>query len=85
MHAFPNELDTVRLGLSVSKKVGNAVERNKVRRRLREIFSANLQEITGNSDLVISARPGAAQASFEELREEFLRGVRKLGRVELKS
>lgn len=79
MHTFPNELGTVRLGLSVSKKVGNAVERNKVRRRLREVFSSSLQEIQGDFDLVISARPASAGASLEDLKEEFLRGVRKLG------
>lgn len=81
MHAFPNELGTVRLGLSVSKKVGNAVERNAVRRRLREVFSSALQEINGDFDLVISARPPAARASLEDLREEFAKDIRKLGSI----
>lgn len=78
MHAFPNELGTVRLGLSVSKKVGNAVTRNAVRRRLREIFYAVSPGIPEDLDIVVSARPAAAKASFEELREEFGRGLGKI-------
>lgn len=79
VHAFPNELGTPRLGLSVSRKVGNAVTRNAVRRRLREVFHATLSEIPGNWDLVVSARPAAAEASLRELKEEFARALGKLG------
>ncbi len=79
MHAFPNESGTPRLGLSVSRKVGNAVTRNAVRRRLREVFYSTLAEVPGSWDLVVSARPPAAEASLEELREEFARSLRKLG------
>ena len=79
MHAFPNELGTPRLGLSVSRKVGNSVTRNAVRRRLKEVFYSALPEIPGNLDLVVSARPAAAGADFGELNEEFTRSLRKLG------
>jgi ribonuclease P protein component len=79
VHAFPNELGTPRLGLSVSRKVGNAVTRNAVRRRLKEVFYSGLPGIPGNLDLVVSARPAAAEADFRELDEEFARSLRKLG------
>ena len=79
VHAFPNELGSPRLGLSVSRKVGNAVTRNAVRRRLREVFHSTLSEIPGNWDLVVSARPAAAEASLRELKEEFARALGKLG------
>ncbi len=79
VHAFPNEIGTPRLGLSVSRKVGNAVRRNAVRRRLREVFYSVLSEIPGDLDLVVSARPAAAEADFSELDEEFARALRKLG------
>ena len=69
------------MGLSVSKKVGNAVVRNTLRRRMREIFAAANGEARGNLDLVISARPAARDAAFEDLREEFDRALRKLGAV----
>jgi ribonuclease P protein component len=80
VHAFPNELGTPRLGLSVSRRVGNAVTRNAVRRRLREVFHSALPEIPGNLDLVVSVRPPAAEATFRELNEEFVTSLRKLGR-----
>jgi ribonuclease P protein component len=67
------------LGLSVSRRVGNAVTRNTVRRRLREVFYLALPEIPGNLDLVVSARPAAAEAAFRELSEEFVRSLGKLG------
>jgi ribonuclease P protein component len=79
VHAFPNEFGTPRLGLSVSRRVGNAVARNTVRRRLREVFYSTLPEIPGDVDLVVSAQPAAAEASFGELSEEFVRSLRKLG------
>ena len=79
VHAFPNEFDTPRLGLSVSRRVGDAVTRNAVRRRLREVFYSTLPEIPGSLDLVVSARPAAAEANFRELNEEFVRSLRKLG------
>lgn len=79
MHAFPNERGNPRLGLSVSRKVGNAVTRNAVRRRLREVFHSCLTEVTGSLDLVVSAKPAAAAATFEELREEFSRALGKIG------
>ena len=78
MHAFPNEFGTPRLGLSVSRKVGDAVTRNAVRRRLREVFYSTLPEIPGSLDLVVSAQPAAAGADFHELNEEFARSLRKL-------
>jgi len=79
VHAFPNELGTPRLGLSVSRRVGNAVTRNAVRRRLREVFHSCISEISGNLDLVVSAKPAASGATFEELREEFGRSLGKVG------
>jgi ribonuclease P protein component len=67
------------LGLSVSRRVGNAVTRNTVRRRLREVFHSALPEIPDSLDLVVSARPAAATATFRELNEEFVRSLGKLG------
>lgn len=84
MHVFPNELGTLRLGLSVSKKVGNAVVRNGLRRRLREVFRSSSVEAKGSLDLVVSARPVAAHASFDALREEFVRALGKLGAADRK-
>ena len=78
VHAFPNEFGTPRLGLSVSRRVGNAVTRNAVRRKLREVFHASLDEVPGSWDLVVSARPEAAGAGLDELNQEFARSLRRL-------
>jgi ribonuclease P protein component len=80
VHVLPNAVGKTRLGLSVSKKVGTAVKRNGVRRRLKEVFRSSAAELPGGLDFVISARPAAAKASFEELNEEFLRSLRKLNK-----
>jgi ribonuclease P protein component len=80
VHVLPNTMGKPRLGLSVSKKVGTAVNRNKVRRRLKEVFRCSAGELPSDTDIVISARPAAAEASFEELNEEFLRSLRKLNK-----
>lgn len=77
VHALPNTLGEPRLGLSVSKKVGTAVKRNKVRRRLKEMFRSSAKRLPCDLDFVISARPAAAEASFEELNEEFSRSVQR--------
>src|ERR671912_2430333 len=79
VHAFPNEHGTPRLGLSVSRKVGNAVTRNAVRRRLREVFQSCVSGLSENLDLVVSARPAAAEATFEELQGEFCKSLGRIG------
>jgi ribonuclease P protein component len=56
-----------RLGVSVSKKVGKAVERNRVRRRLREILRAQVPGWKVGFDAVIVARAAAAGAEFSDL------------------
>jgi ribonuclease P protein component len=50
-----------RLGLSVSRRVGGAVERNRVKRVLRERFAALVPELPPGIDVVVSARPGVAE------------------------
>ncbi|WP_407691031.1 ribonuclease P protein component [Rubrobacter marinus] len=78
VHALPNGFGEPRLGLSVSKKVGSAVTRNGVRRRLKEIFRSSRDGLPGDLDLVVSARPAAAEASFQELDDEFSRSLSKI-------
>lgn len=78
VHAIPNGLDKPRLGLSVSKKVGSAVTRNVVRRRLKEIFRSSGGMLPEELDLVVSARLAAAEASYQELNDEFSRSLSKI-------
>ena len=55
-----------RLGLSVSKKVGDAVTRNRIRRVLREEFASRAGNVPGRLDIVVIARPGSAQYCDEQ-------------------
>jgi ribonuclease P protein component len=70
--AGPDRPPRPRLGLSVGRRVGGAVTRNRVRRRLREIFRRN-RDVFGRrvADLVVNARSSSSQASFAELAEEY--------------
>jgi len=60
LHAFPRgDEDPTRLGLSVGRKVGGAVERNRVKRLIREAYAAVEAEVRPGHDLVVVARPDA--------------------------
>lgn len=66
VYAAPNELGFPRLGVTVTRKVGNAVVRNHWKRRLREIFRRN-KEWFGTNDVVLIVKSGAKTPAFEEL------------------
>ncbi len=70
----PNNLSYRRLGITVGKQVGSAVERNRLKRLIREFFRLNRDTLPGSSDLVIVAREGAAGLSYWQVAEE-LKGM----------
>lgn len=67
LYARPNGLGKNRLGLTVGTKVGKAVVRNRVRRRLRESYRLRESGLKTGFDLVVVARAAAAQTRFGEL------------------
>jgi ribonuclease P protein component len=70
-----------RFGVTASRKVGNAVVRNRLKRQMREIFRLNQAIFPLDADLLVTLRPGADQRSYAELQELFLRGCERNGLV----
>ena len=68
-----------RVGYTVSVKLGHAVVRNRVRRRLREIYRLNAPALKEGYDLVIVARARCVGAGYSAMEDAFLSGCRKLG------
>ncbi len=68
-----------RLGLTVSTKVGCAVVRNRIRRRLREIYRLHEDQMAEGMDVVVVARARAAFSSYGQLERSFLALAGKLG------
>ena len=79
---LPNELSYCRLGLAVSRKVGNAVVRNKIKRRLREIFRKQLKDRPLQYDFVVVARSASAEAEFADLQMGILKIFPRLDKNE---
>ncbi len=71
----PNGLPISRFGWSIKKALGNAVVRNRIRRRLREIVRMHRQEMGAGWDVVIHPRSSVAKADFAMLVEELVKVV----------
>ena len=69
LKSLPRVQAPTRIGLSVSRAVGGAVQRNRVKRRLRELVRERYDELETGWDLLLIARPDAARATYPELRE----------------
>ncbi len=68
-----------RIGITVNKKIGGAVLRNKVRRRLREIYRLSEGALDPGYDIVIVARGRSVFSTYTELNADFLYLAKKLG------
>lgn len=66
-----------RLGISISKKVGNSVERHKIKRQLRDIFYRNNSNLKKVYDLVIVCKNNANGISYKEMNDSFVNLCKK--------
>jgi ribonuclease P protein component len=79
LHVRPTDRRRTRLGLSVGRSVGHAVERNQLKRRLREIFRLCKHLLEPGYDVVITVRRDAASRSYRELEESLTTLLKRLG------
>jgi len=65
VYVVRNDLNWSRIGISVSKRIGNAVRRHHVKRKIREAFRRNKADLLGGLDIVCMARPAAADEGVD--------------------
>lgn len=79
LYARPNRTGMNRVGITAGKKLGKAVVRNRVRRRLREVYRLNEDKFLPGWDIVVVARSRCITASFEKLTDSYLSLAGKAG------
>ena len=77
MYLRANNLDYSRIGISVSKKVGNSVVRHRITRLIRESYRLNKDKLKNGYDIVIVARPAAKDKNYWEISDAFMHLARK--------
>lgn len=77
LYFLETELSKSRLGITVSRKTGSTVTRNRIKRRLREIFRKNKRLLHPPCDLVVNAMRSTGKASYSALEGEFIRAVER--------
>jgi len=79
LYARKNRTDSNRVGITVSKKLGKAHIRNRVRRRLREVYRLHEDAFQPGWDIVVVARSKAIHADFTSLTDAYLSLAKKAG------
>ena len=72
--------EPTRLGVTVSRRVGNAVVRNRLKRLIREAFRLQQWDLPASLDIVVVAKPAAKEASMVDIKREMMGAARSLAR-----
>ena len=82
MYILDNKSDSTREGISVSKKVGNAINRNKIRRRIKESYRLNIDaNVKYGYDIVFIARVAIKEADYKDIEKSMNHLIRKAGLI----
>ena len=79
LYARKNRSDCNRVGITVGKKLGKAHIRNRVRRRIREVYRLNEEQFQPGWDIVVVARSRAVEVPFDKLTRSFLSLAKRAG------
>lgn len=77
LYLVSSKTKSIKVGLAVTKKVGKAVVRNRIRRQLREIIKKQVPSLKQNYNIIVVARDNITSASFETLTNEFSKLIKK--------
>jgi ribonuclease P protein component len=72
MYVLPNDQKEIRIGISVSKKVGNSIVRHRLTRLIREAYRLHKGELISGFDIVVIARVSAKDKSYQQIESAFL-------------
>ena len=79
LYARRNRTGINRVGVTVSKKLGKAHIRNRIRRRVREVYRLNEEKFQCGWDIVVVVRSKAVESDFQKLTASYLANAKKLG------
>ena len=79
MYIKENGTDTIRLGVSVSKKVGNSIVRHRLARLIRESFRLESHRITRGLDIVVVARTSLSDKGYKETHQSMVHLCKHFG------
>ena len=72
MYVLPNDHNEIRIGISVSKKVGNSIVRHRFTRLIRETYRLHREELADGYDIVVIARNSAKDKSYQQIESAFM-------------
>ncbi len=79
LYVKKNNIGNTRVGYSITKKIGNSVIRNKIRRRMKEIYRLNFKGIKSNYDLIFIPKRNVVNISYKELESAMLHILKLAG------